>query len=100
MADESINRLTADEAREALEEMLTVLGCEGAASIAENFIEREAEKVASEITDPKKKRGAELVIFRTILDTLEKAYQEELHVHETDEQPRYNFGDGGSEYYN
>lgn len=89
---ESINKLTADEAREALEHMITVLGCDGAASIAENFIEREAEKVAAEITDPKMKRGAELVIFRTILDTLERAYAEELHVHETGEQPRYNAG--------
>lgn len=90
---ESINRLTSDEARKALEHMLDVLGCEGAASIAENFIEREAEKVASEIEDPKKRRGAELVIFRTILDKLEAAYKEELHVHETGEEPTYDAGD-------
>jgi hypothetical protein len=89
---DSINKLTADESREALENMITVLGCEGAAAIAENFIEREAEKVASEIMDPKKKRGAELVIFRTILDKLEAAYAEELHVHETGEQPMYEIG--------
>ena len=89
---ESINRLTTDEARKAFDHMINVLGCEGAASIAETFIERESEKVASEITDPHKKRGAELVIFRTILDTLERAYAEELHVHETGEQPRYDAG--------
>jgi hypothetical protein len=88
----SINHLTADESREALEHMLTVLGCEGAASIAENFIEREAEKVTEDIKDPKVKRGAELVVFRTILDTLEKAYAEELHVHETGEEPTYHAG--------
>lgn len=91
---ESINRLTNDEAREAFENMINVLGCEGAASIAENFIEREAEKVAADIKDPKKKRGAELVVFRMILDTLERAYAEELHVHETGEQPRYDAGPG------
>lgn len=89
---ESINKLTTDEARAAFEDMINVLGCEGAASIAENFIEREAEKVASEITDPYKRRGAELVIFRTILDTLERAYAEELSVHETGEQPTYDAG--------
>ncbi len=89
---ESINKLTAEEAREAFEEMINVLGCEGAASIAENFIEREAEKVTADIKDPKKKRGAELVIFRTILDKLERAYAEELSVHETGEQPRYEIG--------
>ncbi|QEQ93681.1 hypothetical protein SEA_ZUKO_103 [Streptomyces phage Zuko] len=89
---ESINHLTADEARNALEEMITVLGCEGAASIAENFIEREAEKVTADIKDPKKKRGAELVIFRMILDKLEAAYAEELHVHETGEEPTYDAG--------
>lgn len=89
---ENINKLTSDEARKHLEHMLTVLGCEGASEIAENFIEREAEKVASEIEDPKKRRGAELVIFRTILDRLERAYAEELHVHETGEQPTYDFG--------
>lgn len=93
---ESINKLTADEAREHLEHMLTVLGCEGAASIAENFIEREAEKVTAEIKDAKKKRGAELVVFRMILDTLERAYAEELHVHESGEQPRYDAGPGNA----
>lgn len=88
----SINHLTTDEAREAFENMITVLGCEGAASIAENFIEREAEKVAAEITDPTLKRKAELVVFRTILDKLELAYREELHVNETGEQPTYDAG--------
>ncbi len=86
---QSMNKLTTAEAREAFENMINVLGCEGAASIAENFIEREAEKVASEIEDPHKRRGAELVIFRTILDTLERAYKEEMEVHETGEQPTY-----------
>jgi hypothetical protein len=90
----SINKLTSDEARKAFDEMINVLGCEGAASIAENFIEREAEKVASEIKDPKKKRGAELVVFRTILDKLERAYREELHVHESGEEPTYDAGAG------
>lgn len=89
---ESINRLTADEARAHLEDMLTVRGCEGAASIAENFIEREAEKVAADIKDSKQKRGAELVVFRMILDQLERAYAEELQYHETGEGPTYRFG--------
>lgn len=89
----NINYLTSDEARKALEHMITVLGCEGAASICENFIEREAEKVTEEIKDPKMKRGAELVIFRTILDKLEYAYRQELEVHETGEQPTYDAGD-------
>jgi hypothetical protein len=91
---ESINRLTNDEAREAFENMINVLGCEGAASIAENFIEREAEKVAADIKDPQKRRAAELVVFRIILDKLEAAYAEELHVNETGEQPRYDAGPG------
>lgn len=85
----SMNKLTADEARMHLEQMLNVFGCEGAAEIAENFIEREAEKVTADITDPKKRRGAELVIFRTILDKLERAYAEELATHETGEGPTY-----------
>lgn len=85
----SMNKLTSDEARKALEQMLTEFGCEGAASIAENFIEREAEKVSAEITDPYKRRGAELVIFRSILDTLERAYREELATHESGEGPTY-----------
>lgn len=88
----SVNKLTSDEARMHLEHMLNVLGCEGAAEIAENFIEREAEKVTAEITDPKHKRGAELVIFRTILDKLERAYAEEMHTHESGEGPTYNAG--------
>jgi hypothetical protein len=90
----NINYLTSDEARKALDYMLDVMGCEGAASICENFIEREAEKVTEEITDPKKKRGAELVIFRTILDKLERAYREELDTHETGEGPTYDAGAG------
>jgi len=89
---DSINKLTSDEARDALENMITVLGCEGAAAIAEVFIEREAEKVASDIKDVKAKRGAELTVFRMILDKLEAAYAEELHVHETGEQPTYEIG--------
>jgi hypothetical protein len=92
---ESINRLTTDEARQAFDHMINVIGAEGAASIAENFIEREAEKVTADIKDPKAKRGAELVIFRMILDKLEAAYAEELHVHETGEEPTYNAGDLG-----
>lgn len=89
---ESINMLTANEARTALDHMLTVLGVEGAASIAENFIEREAEKITADIADPKIKRGAELVVFRTILDKLERAYAEELNTHETGEGPTYRAG--------
>lgn len=89
---ESINKLTADEVQAATHEALYVIGSEGAASVAEQLIEREAEKVASEIEDPKKKRAAELVVFRTILDRLEAAYAEELHVHETGEEPTYDAG--------
>ncbi len=89
---ESINRLTSDEVEKAVRQALYEIGSEGAASVAEQLIEREAEKVASEIKDPKKRRGAELVIFRTILDKLEAAYAEELHVHETGEEPTYDAG--------
>lgn len=93
---ESINKLSAAEVRDTVEHALTVIGCEGAASIAEQLIEVEAEKVAAEITDPKARRGAELMIFRMILDKLETAYQEELQVHETGEGPMYHFGPLGS----
>lgn len=92
--ESNINYLSEDEAREAFRHMMDELGCEGAASIAENFIEREAEKVAADIGDKGAnyylKRKAELAIFRMILDKLEMAYREELHVNESGEQPKYN----------
>lgn len=96
MSENNMNRLTTEEAREAFKEMINVFGAEGAASIAENFIEREAEKVAAHVGDRESnyylKRKAELVVFRTILDKLEAAYQEEMNVNETGEQPTYNAG--------
>lgn len=88
----SINKLTSDEVREVVEEALTEAGCEGAANVSELLIEAEAEKVTAEIKDPKRRRGAELVIFRMILDKLEVAYAEELHVHEGGDEPTYYAG--------
>lgn len=89
---ESVNKLTADEMREKLNHALDVIGYEGAGSIAEYLIDQEAEKATSEITDPKAKRGAELIYIRMVLDQLERAYAEELHVHETGEEPTYDAG--------
>jgi len=91
MAD-SVNKLTADEIRAKIEEGLTVIGYEGAGSIAEFLIDQEAEKVTADIEDVKAKRGAELIYIRMVLDQLEAAYAEELHVHETGEEPTYNAG--------
>lgn len=97
----NINHLTYDEAYEAFNHMMNELGEEGAASICENFIEREAEKVAADVGDRGDnyylKRKAELVVFRMILDKLEAAYQEELHVNETGEQPKYKAGGLGGD---
>lgn len=96
MQEENINHLTADEARAALNQILDEFGERSAASIAENFIEREAEKVAADVGDKgdnyKAKRRAELVVFRMILDKLENAYAEELAYNESGETPTYEAG--------
>lgn len=89
-------KLTAAEIRAAVEEAITVVGHDDAASIAEFLIEKEAEKVASAAIGEKVagedysvRRALELTHIRHGIDRLENAYDEELHVHRTGEQPVY-----------
>lgn len=90
-----VKKMTAAEIRAALEEALEIHGFESMASIVEHLIEKAAENDSSmlegqgDIDTPKNRRGIELSTFRSILDKLSAAYDEELHVHRTGEQPVY-----------
>jgi len=88
----SVNKLSDGEMIKTVEEIVKVVGLQGAASVGFGIIEAEAEKVASEIENPKAKRAAELTYIRMVLDTMESAYEEEKHVHETGEEPTYDAG--------
>lgn len=88
----SENRLTDEEITESVRETLEVVGLKGAGSVAWMLLEREAEKVTSDIEDAKRKRHAELIYIRMVLDTLESNYQDEKRVHETGEEPEYDAG--------
>lgn len=93
---ESVSRLTDKEVMNSVRETLEVVGLKGAGSVSWMLLEAEAEKVTNDVKDPKRKRLAELIYIRMALDTLEKAYEEEKHVHETGEQPTYDAGPGST----
>lgn len=86
-----MNKLTHDELRAALEEAIG-FGDEGVASIIEHMIEKECEKVTSDMTDKKARRVSELLYFRMILDKLERAYSEESDIAHGGDEPKYFFG--------
>lgn len=90
---DSFNKLTADEMIEEVTYAVREVGLDNAGSVAFSLIEKEAEKVSSDIKDnPKHKRTAELIYIRMVLDIMERAYEEEKQVHETGEEPRYDAG--------
>lgn len=95
MTGSKVKGMTASEIREALEEALVIHGHESVSSIVEHLIEKAAEKDSSmlegqgELDTPKNRRAIELTTFKSILDRLNAAYHEELHVHKTGEQPTY-----------
>jgi hypothetical protein len=89
---ESVNRLTDEEIMASVKETLEVVGLKGAGSVAWMLLEAEAEKITSDVQDPKRKRHAELIYIRMVLDTLESNYREEKEIHEGGEEPTYDAG--------
>ena len=92
---ESVNRLDDDEIMKEVEYCLKEVGLQGAASVAWALLEKEAEKVTDDIKDdPKRKRMAELIFIRMMLDRLNADWEDEKRVHETGEEPKYDAGPG------
>ena len=90
--NESMNNLNDDEMRDALREAIEEIGLRGARGVAWHIIDKESEKVTSDISDDKRKRLAELAYTRMVLDSLESAYREELDIANGGDEPVYHAG--------
>lgn len=90
--NESMNKLTNDEITDEVKIVLEEVGLTGAASIAWSLMEKEAEKITSDITDDTAKRLAELNYINMMLEQLKDNYQEELDIANGGDEPTYFAG--------